>query len=115
RVPTVIGPRSPRLASRSRDRSRELFGIGPRAPMWVTSYGGSGWGRNGPVTQLGSGCHGLSTLQPGKWRASSRAGEAERRAPQPCRSDEKAGVRLISSELLCILLSLGRDRRSPLL
>src|SRR5690606_26374452 len=86
-----------------------------RAPMWVTSYGGSGWGRNGPVTQLGSGCHGLSTLQPGKWRASSRAGEAERRAPRPCRSDEKAGVWLVSSELLCILLSLGCDRRSPLL
>src|SRR5690606_22460786 len=69
----------------------------------------------GPVTQLGSGCYGLSTLQPGKWRASSGAGEAERRAPQPCRSDEKARVRLISSELLCILLSLGCNRRSPLL
>src|SRR5690606_10234709 len=39
RVPTVIGPRSPRLASRSRDRSRELFGIGPRLPVGLTCLG----------------------------------------------------------------------------
>src|SRR5690606_13637691 len=96
RVPTVIGPRSPRLASRSRDRSRELFGIGPRAPMWVTSYGGQG-GRNGPVTQLGSGCYGLSTLQPGKWRASSgcRGGGEEGASTLPVRRRSRGGAHLV--------------------
>src|SRR5690606_37038628 len=48
-------------------------------------------GRNGPVTQLGSGCYGLSTLQPGKWRASSGAGEAERSAPRPCNQTMSPG------------------------
>src|SRR5690606_32300870 len=69
----------------------------------------------GPSRSRGAAATGSRRSSRGKSEHRAVAGEAERRAPLPCRSDEEAGVRLISSELLCILLALGCDRRSPLL
>src|SRR5690606_13079622 len=69
----------------------------------------------GPSRSWGVAATGSRRSSQGSGERRAVAGEAERRAPLPCRSDEEAGVGLISSELLCILLALGCDRRSPLL
>src|SRR5690606_234208 len=54
-------------------------------------------GRNRPVTQPGSGCHGLSTLQPGKERASSgcRGGGEEGASTLPVRRRSRGEAHLV--------------------
>src|SRR5690606_20206037 len=106
-ISAVGVPLTGQVSGAVRNRASSTHGGSPPTGVRVDGIG--------PSRSRGAAATGSRRSSRGKSEHRAVAGEAERRAPLPCRSDEEAGVRLISSELLCILLALGCARRSPLL